>query len=448
MMGVMLATALGTEVGLWPFISIGILLICSALASASEVAFFSLSPSDIQTLQTRSSQQPNSSAQRVLDLLKAPDAERAPRNLLATILVLNNLVNIFIILISTVIAEQLFPAGSISDFWKWMLNIVGITGMIVLFGEVMPKVYATRHGLKLAQAMALPLTWAQRVLQPVWRPLVRMGGWVDRRWGGRSEALSVTDLEQALVLTENEERTEEEKRILEGIVALGSKDAKQVMTARTDMESIASHEPWRRVCDVVLESGYSRIPVHNGSPDHILGILHVKDLMPYIGAESFDWVSLLRPAAFIPENKKIDDLMRDFQQKKQHLAIVVDEYGGTSGLITLEDIIEEIVGEIADEFDGEDLHYSKLDDHTYVIEAKTTLIDVYRLLNLSEENWEAAKGESDTLGGFITEQAGRLLRNGERIHFDGVEMTIDAATPRRLLRVKVELPQEGMADES
>jgi len=336
MLGVMLATALGTEVGLWPFISIGILLICSALASASEIAFFSLSPADIQTLQTRSSQQPNSSAQRVLDLLKAPDAERAPRNLLATILVLNNLVNIFIILISTVIAEQLFPAGSISDFWKWMLNIVGITGMIVLFGEVMPKVYATRHGLAIAQTMALPLTWTQRILQPVWRPLVRMGGWVDRRWGGRSEALSVTDLEQALVLTENEERTEEEKRILEGIVALGSKDAKQVMTARTDMESIASHEPWRRVCDVVLESGYSRIPVHNGSPDHILGILHVKDLMPYIGTESFDWVSLLRPAAFIPENKKIDDLMRDFQQKKQHLAIVVDEYGGTSGLITLE----------------------------------------------------------------------------------------------------------------
>lgn len=435
-----LMVAPGAEIGWWPLAAIVILLILSALASASEVAFFSLSPSDLQTLQSKGNLDPQSRAQRVLDLLKSPDSERAPRNLLATILVLNNLVNIFIILISTVVIEALFPAQTLPEFWKWTINVVGITGMIVLFGEVLPKVYATQHGLAIAQRMAFPLTWVQRLLQPIWRPLVKLGGWVDRRMGAQAEALSVADLEQALVLTESSGRTEEEKRILEGIVALGSKDAKQVMTARTDMESLASHDAWKRVCEVVLESGYSRIPVHNGSPDHILGILHVKDLIPHIGAEECDWLSLLRPAGFVPENKKIDDLMRDFQERKQHLAIVVDEYGGTSGLITLEDIIEEIVGEIADEFDGEELHYSRLDERTFLVEAKTTLIDLYRLLDLPEETWEAAKGESDTLGGFITEQAGRLLRNGERIQFDGVEMTIDAATPRKLLRVKVQLP--------
>jgi gliding motility-associated protein GldE len=253
--------------------------------------------------------------------------------------------------------------------------------------------------------------------------------------------LSASDLEQVLQLTADEDRTDEEQRILEGIAALGTKDAKQVMTARTDMESVSSEERWEQLRAQIVESGYSRIPVHSGSQDEIIGILHIKDLLPHLTESDVAWVKLIRPVYFVPENKKIDDLMREFQERKTHLAIVVDEYGGTSGIITLEDVMEEIVGEIADEFDAEEIAYSRLDERTFIIEAKTALIDVYRILGIPDEAWEAAKGESDTLGGFITEQAGRIMRNGESMTFEGVEMKIDAATPRRLLRIKLVLPE-------
>jgi CBS domain containing-hemolysin-like protein len=198
----------------------------------------------------------------------------------------------------------------------------------------------------------------------------------------------------------------------------------------------------------IIESGFSRIPVHNGSQDEIKGILHTKDLLPHLREEEdIAWSSLIRPVYFVPENKKIDDIMREFQERKTHIAIVVDEYGGTSGIITLEDIMEEIVGEISDEFDAEEIAYSRLDDRTFIIEAKTSLIDVYRILGLADEAWEAAKGESDTLGGFVTEQAGRIMRSGESIVFEAVELKIDAATPRRLLRVKLTLPEKGGINE-
>lgn len=426
-----------------PWVAVGVLLFISALISGSEVAFFSLSPSDLQSLEARSVSEPR--AKRVLRLLKQPDAERAPRHLLATILVLNNLVNIAIILISTVVMERLFPSASLGVVMQWTLHVVAITFLLVLFGEVIPKVYATSNGLAFAERMAWALQGSQKLLTPVWKPLVRLGGWLDRRVSTTSE-LSIEDLEHALELTADGERTEEEQRILEGIVTLGSKDAKQVMTARTDMEAIGKDISWEALRAHVVESGYSRIPVHEGSPDQLVGILHIKDLLPRIEEEDVAWQELIRPAFFVPENRKIDDLMRDFQERKTHIAIVVDEYGGTSGLITLEDVIEEIVGEIADEFDEEDLAYSRLDDYTFLFEAKTALIDVYRVLDLDESAWEAAKGESDTLGGFITEQAGRILRGGERISFDGVELQVDAANSRKLLRVKLTLPEaEGDA---
>ena len=426
-----------------PWISVAFLLLLSALISGSEVAFFSLSPTDLQSLEERSESEHR--AERVLRLLKHPDPERAPRHLLATILVLNNLVNIGIILISTVVMERLFPSEGLEPWMQWTLHVVAVTFLIVLFGEVIPKVYATSNGLAFAERTARGLQWAQQLLTPVWKPLVRLGGWLDRRVDTTSE-LSVEDLEHALELTADGERTEEEQRILEGIVTLGSKDAKQVMTARTDMEAIAQDVDWEVLRAHVVESGYSRIPVHSGSPDELVGILHIKDLLPRIEEDQVSWQDLIRPAFFVPENRKIDDLMRDFQERKTHIAIVVDEYGGTSGLITLEDVIEEIVGEIADEFDEEDLAYSRLDDRTFLFEAKTALIDVYRVLDLEEEVWEAAKGESDTIGGFITEQAGRILRGGERIAFAGVELQVDAANSRKLLRVKVTLP-ESTADE-
>ena len=410
------------------------------MVSGSEVAFFSLSPQDLEDLEDRRDNEQSVKAARVLELLQKPDSERAPRHLLATILVLNNLTNIIIILISTVAAERLFPSAGMETWLKWVIHVGGITFLIVLFGEVIPKVYATSNRSDFAQVMAGPLLIAKRILTPVWKPLVRIGSWVGRRVEVPSADLSVEDLENALYLTDDDDRSEDEQRILEGIVALGSKDAKQVMTARTDMESVWAEETWEQLRAQIIESGYSRIPVHGGSQDEIQGMLHVKDLLPHLDDANLEWQSLIRPVYFVPENKKIDDLMREFQERKTHIAIVVDEYGGTSGVISLEDIIEEIVGEISDEFDAEEIAYSRLDERTFIIEAKTSLIDVYRILELEDDGWEAAKGESDTIGGFITEQTGRIMRAGESFIFQDVELKIDAATPRKLIRIKITLP--------
>mgnify|MGYP001995421063 CR=1 FL=1 len=438
---ILLATHASGIMALVPFFIIAGMLLLSALISGSEVAFFSLTPGDIQELEAAREKEQSTAADRVIDLLNKPDPDRAPRHLLATILVLNNLTNIVIILISTVAMERLFPSNSLEPWVQWTLHVGAVTFLIVLFGEVVPKVYATNNRMQFAQFMSGPLLLGRKVLAPVWKPLVRLGNWVSKRVDVPNADLSASDLEQALQLTADEDRTDEEQRILEGIAALGTKDAKQVMTARTDMESVSSEEQWEQLRAQIVESGYSRIPVHRESQDDIVGILHIKDLLPQLAEIDVNWMKLIRPVYFVPENKKIDDLMREFQQRKTHLAIVVDEYGGTSGIITLEDIMEEIVGEIADEFDAEEIAYSRLDERTFIIEAKTALIDVYRILGISDEPWEAAKGESDTLGGFITEQAGRILRNSESITFEGVVMKIDAATPRKLLRVKLVLPE-------
>jgi len=438
----LLAVELGQSGGIVPSICIVLLLIASALVSGSEVAFFSLTPADIEELENRKSNSNSAAASRALELLQRPDPDRAPRHLLATILVLNNLVNIIIILISTLIVERMLPSESIESWVYWTVHVGIVTFVILLFGEVVPKVYATNNRLQFAQLMAGPLLVARRLISPIWKPLVRLGTWIGKRVEVPAADLSVEDLEQALHLTADHERSDEEQRILEGIVALGSKDAKQVMTARTDMEAISSEETWEQLKAQIIESGFSRIPVHSGSQDEIKGVLHTKDLLHNLQANEVTWQSLIRPVYFVPENKKIDDLMREFQERKTHIAIVVDEYGGTSGIITLEDIMEEIVGEISDEFDAEEIAYSRLDERTFIIEAKTALIDVYRIMGLEDDSWESAKGESDTLGGFVTEQAGRILRSGESIAFEGVELKIDAATPRKLLRIKLTLPNQ------
>jgi gliding motility-associated protein GldE len=318
--------------------------------------------------------------------------------------------------------------------------VAGVTFLLVLFGEVIPKIYATSNGVQFAKFMAQPLAWSQRALRPVWGPLVRMGGWMDDRLAAPAAAVSVEDLEQALELTDNADRTEDEQRILEGIVNFGSKDAKQVMTPRTDAITFARTDGWDHVRATIVASGFSRIPVHEGSADNIVGILHVKDLLPFLHQDDLDWTTTLRPPLYVAESKKIDDLLREFQEKKIHLAIVVDEYGGTSGIVTLEDVLEEIVGEIADEFDDEEVTHSVLDEFTYLMEAKTPLLDAYRILNLDEEVWEAAKGESDTLGGFMVEQSGKMLRKGQSIEFDGVVLQVDAGDARRIRRIKVMLP--------
>ena len=412
-----------------------VLLVLSALVSGSEVAFFNLSPQALHDLE----QEDSPRAQNVLTLMRSPNNVDGPRNLLGTILVINNLVNVSIVLIATVLAEQLFPSDAMPLWLGTLIHVVGVTFLLVLFGEVIPKIYATSFGVDLAKLMAAPLLLSQKVLRPIWKPLVGMGRWMDNKLANPAADISVEDLEQALELTDNAERSEEEQRILEGIVNFGSKDAKQVMTPRTDMLSFSMEDTWEHVRATIVASGFSRIPVHEGSVDQIQGVLHVKDLLPRLQDDAVAWTEVLRAPMYIPESKKIDDLLREFQEKKVHLAVVVDEYGGTSGLVTLEDVLEEIVGEIADEFDEEDITHSVLDEFTYLMEAKTPLLDAYRILQLDEEVWEAAKGESDTLGGFMLEQAGRMLKRGESIEFAGTVLHVDARDARRIHRIKVVL---------
>lgn len=415
---------------------VAILLLISALVSGSEVAFFSLSPKTLNDLEEEESTR----AHNVLKLMRTPNTTEGPRNLLGTILVVNNLVNISIVLIATVVAEDLFPSDTLPAWVNTLIHVVGVTFLLVLFGEVVPKIYATSFGVELAKFTAAPIIFLQRILRPAWLPLVRMGRWLDNKLEPPMREVSVEDLEQALELTDNAERSEDEQRILEDIVNFGSKDAKQIMTPRMDISTFERNDSWAHVRATIVASGFSRIPVHEGSHDQIVGILHVKDLLPSLHQDNLDWTSVLRTPMYIPEGKKIDDLLREFQAKKVHMAIVVDEYGGTSGLVTLEDVLEEIVGDIADEFDEEEVIHSVLDEFTFLFEAKTPLLDVYRILELEEDKWEAAKGESDTLGGFMIEQSGRLLRKGELVEFDGVSLVVDAGDSRRIHRVKIILP--------
>lgn len=417
-----------------------LLLVASAFISGSEIAFFSLDPQDRQDLEDAEDVRSN----MVLGLLNTPDPENGPRQLLATILVLNNTVNILIILLSTVVMQ--YGLDALPPLVATALHVFGVTFLIVLFGEVLPKVQANRNPVQLARRMARILTVAKGLLRPIWHPLNAMADRLSSATESTPE-LSVEDLEHAVNVTDSEDRTEEENRILSGIVNFGSKDVKQIMQPRTDVTAFPHDLGWPELKAEMAESGFSRVPIHMDGLDQIKGILYAKDLLPHRHEEDFDWSSLLRQPFFVPENRMIDDLLRDFQSMKVHLAIVVDEYGGTSGIVTLEDVIEEIVGDISDEFDDEDVLYSRIDDHTVVFQGKTALVDVYRILDIDGSEFEAAKGESDTLGGFVVEQMARLPKPGESIHFRGVKLVAEAADRRRVLQVKVILdhstPSEG-----
>lgn len=423
-----------------PAIVMLLLLVCSALVSGSEVAFFSLGPSDLAQLR----EDENNGSKRIVALMESPDIEHGPRNLLATILVLNNFINIVIILLSTVVVEQILPGEQDDSLLSILVNVVGVTFLIVLFGEVIPKVYATNYRIELARVMALPLQISERIFYIVWKPLVVTGASIERRFRKNSSSnVSVEELEHALELTDSEERSDEEKKILEGIVSFGLKDVKQIMTPRTDVTAFDLDTPWSELFEEVMESGFSRIPIFKESVDEIVGILYIKDLLQHFEDEDVSWNSLLRSPFYVPENKKIDDLLREFQEKKIHLAVVVDEYGGTSGIVTLEDVIEEIVGDITDEFDEDDLHYSKLDEYNFVFEGKTALIDMYRILHLDGTPFEAAKGDSDTLAGFVVEQAGKIPLKGERFVFGNCTFTVEASDRRRVKQVKVTIEPEN-----
>lgn len=407
-----------------------ILLGLSALVSGAEVAFFSLSTRDLET--AKESQ--DKSDKQVLDLLDKP------KELLATILISNNFINVGIVILSTYLSSQVFDLD-ITGVFGFLVQIVLITFMILLFGEVIPKVYANLNALKFANMMAGPIAVLESLFRILSIPLLKSTRFIEDKLRKNKGNISVSHLEHALELTSDDESSKEEQKLLEGIVSFGNTDTKQVMCPRIDMFALNANEKFEDVISELLIKGYSRIPVFKTNIDNISGILYIKDLLPHINeGNNFNWARLIKPVFFVPENKKIDDLLNDFQEKKIHLAIVVDEYGGTSGLVTLEDIIEEIVGKINDEFDIDELSYSKLDDNNFVFEGKTSLKDFYRVIGLDDESiFEDEKGESDTLAGFILEIAGGFPTKGEMISFDKYDFKIEAVDRKRIKQVKVTL---------
>ncbi len=406
-----------------------LLLICSALISGSEVAFFSLTPQDRERLNDLNSK----SSLKVLDLLKAP------KTLLATILIGNNLVNVAIIILSSFIMEMAFNFEG-QELLAFFIQVIAVTLILLIAGEIVPKVYATKNSLKLALFMSLPMAGLYRAFAPLSKLLVSSTRKIDQRAKDSENSSQITahELSQALELTTDSNTKEDEKRILSGIVKFGSTEVRQVMTPRVDVISMPVDISFKELCEQIREHGYSRIPVYEESFDQVKGILYVKDLLKNLDQDDdFDWSELPRPATFVTENKKLDDLLREFQEDKNHMAVVVDEYGGSSGVITLEDIIEEIVGEINDEFDDEELVYSKLDDHNYVFEGKTALMDVYRVIGVEGEEFEEHKGDSDSLAGLVLEIAGRIPQKNEKIKLGNYQFTIEAADKRRVKRIKV-----------
>lgn len=406
------------------------LLLLSGLMSGSEVAYFSMSASDKDKLRKEDS----TSSERVLKLLETP------KKLLATILIANNFINVAIVAVSTFITN-LWISSEISETAAFLIQVVLVTFIILLFGEVMPKVYATKYNIGLAKFMSPYLVGIKAVASPLSYLLVSSSKIIDRRIEKKTDSISIDHLEHALNITKDVASSEGEKKILEGIVKFGNTDAKQIMTPRVDVVAIDLSFTYEELRERIIESKYSRLPVFEDTFDNIKGIIYVKDLLKYIDEEDFQWQNLLRKAKFIPENKKLDDLLEDFQETKNHMAIVVDEYGGTSGVVTLEDVLEEIVGDITDEFDDEDLVYSKLDDFNYVFEGKTPLMDMYRIIGIDGKRFEDEKGEADTIAGFCIEQAGKILLKNEKVVFEDVVFTVEAADKRRIKQIKVTLPE-------
>lgn len=425
-----------------------LLLACSALISGAEVAFFSLSRTQVEELRGSDSR----SRQQVVTLLQRP------KRLLATILVANNFVNVGIVILSTYLVANNIPEEQLHYLLAGVIpvgriiEVFGITLVVLLFGEIIPKVYANQYAVSFSAFMSFPINTLSIMFAFLSVPLIKLTSVVDKLGERNSNGISVDELSHALELTAAETpKDKEDRKILEGIVKFGNTDVKQIMRPRPDIEAIEASSNYHELLEMILESGYSRVPIYQETLDNILGVIHVKDLLPHMDQpEDFDWLALKRAPFFVPESKMIDDLLEEFRYKKVHLAIVVDEYGGCEGLVTLEDILEEIVGDISDEFDDDEVVYSKLDDNNFVFEGKTNLKQFYRVIKIDGERFEENKGEADTLAGFILEQAGKIPVKNQRVRFEEFEFTIESVDKRRIKRVKVtrhELDEETTIEE-
>jgi gliding motility-associated protein GldE len=428
----------GISIGI-AILSILVLIVCSALFSGSENAFFSLTQQTLDELEENK----DKPSETILYFLEHH------KKLLATILIANNFVNVAIVLISSIVFSLLF------DFTEYQLlgfalQVIAVTFLLLIFGEIMPKVYAISNNLRIARIMAQPLYFLSHSF-----PLKYLVKWlehsttiIDKRITKKGHILSVEELNQAIDLTTGEKSSEEEKDILRGIVNFGNISVKQIMKPRLDVVAFENTILFTELMKKVNEYGYSRIPIYEDSFDKVVGILGIKDLLPHLNQDdNFSWQQLLRDPFFVPETKKIDDLLKDFKEKRMHMAVVVDEYGGTSGVVTMEDVMEEIFGEINDEFDVDETIYSKLDDTTYVFEGKVLINDMCRLMDIDTEVFDDIRGDSDSLSGLLLEIAGKIPNIGAKLTHNNFNFLIESSDKRRIKRVKVNFTPIDEEDE-
>ena len=413
---------------LFKILLIIVLLICSALISGSEVAFFSLSKTDLKKISTS-----NANNLKLIALLRSN-----PRRLLATLLVSNNFINISIVLLLASFG-QLFNLVFLPSWLNFVLEVGFITALILLFGEILPKVYANRKPISFSKKMAFPVQILDKYLFFfITIPMSKMTKFIQDKLVFKKPNLSVDKLSDAFNLTDKSETSSEEKKIFKGIISFGGIEVKQVMKPRIDVFSVSKTMSYTDLIKQVRENRYSRIPVFDETIDNVTGVIYLKDLFPYLNQKNFDWTTLIREPYFIPENKKLDDLLKEFQKLKNHMAIVVDEYGGNSGIITLNDIVEEIVGEINDEFNQDDIVYNKIDNNTFVFEGKVNLTDLYRILKIKDNKiFEKIKGDSETLGGFLLEQIGFFPKKNFKLKLKGIEFKIVEVNRKRIKSIMV-----------
>ncbi len=415
-------------VEIFTFLTLIMLLIVSGLISGSETAFFSLNPSDIDKIRNET----NSAKEKVLALLQEP------KKLLATILITNNFINVAIVILSTYFSA-FFISPKSDPLVIFLLQVVLITSVILLFGEIIPKILANRKAVEVSLFMATPLGILEKIFRPLSILLVSSTNFIDKKLGEKGHNITMSDLSEAIEMTIEEDAPEEEKMILKGIATFGDKEASEIMQSRQDILAISEDTPFSEMMQISVDSGFSRIPIFKETIDKIKGILYIKDLLPFLmETEKKDWIKLIRPVIYVPENKKINDLLQDFRTKKVHLAIVVDEYGGTSGIITLEDIIEEIVGEIIDEFDEEEkLKYKRISDNTFSFEAKMPINDLCKILKIEDDIFDKVKGESDSLGGLLLEMNGKIPEKNSIIKYKQFSFRVVDVDKRRIKEVDV-----------